>query len=380
MRDLYSNLALRFLKARIPFASGRPVKPMKLTVASTFKCNHRCEICSIWCVYRDNPEQLKQELSPDDYGSIFEELKDSLLFLDWGGGEPYLRNDMCEILTSAASTCPKLSSFVITTNGLLTDRIEAWTEELAANLPEHRLSIGVSLDGDEETHNRMRGRDNAFSSATDTIRRLQAVRKKHKNVEVKISYTISSLNAGRFGQFHDEVLRSLDLQAGDVGFNLEHTGLLFQTQKAGQETVGAIAGEQYREAVAKDIEFAVEHIRKEKLPLIQRLKSFYRLFFLERIPPYLAAPDKMVIPCKAAENSIYLDPYGNIYPCVVWDKKLGNCRDGILNVLASERASAARKAVMKAKCPVCWTACEVIPSILTSWRLVGCVARSLVGR
>jgi MoaA/NifB/PqqE/SkfB family radical SAM enzyme len=376
-RNLYLNLGMRFLRERF---KPRHVLPMKLTVASTFQCNHQCRICNIWRIYRENPDRLREELTPDDYGRIFDELKKSLLFLDWGGGEPFLRKDMSVILREAARICPKLSSFVITTNGLLPERCVDTMSELAGKLKKHRFSVGVSLDGDEETHDNMRGREGAFRKAVETIRQLSDLGKTHGNIEVKVSYTLCSLNRGRFPGFHEEVLKGLGMGAGDVGFNLEHVGNLFQTDCDGRETVGEIGMEEFRDDVRRDVAYALEHTRSEKLPALQRLKSFYRTFFLEEIPGYLAKPDRMVVPCMAARNSLYLDPYGNFYPCVVWGMKLGNAADGVGSVLRGSATGMARQTIEKEKCPICWNACEVIPSLLTSWRLVGCMTRSLAGR
>jgi MoaA/NifB/PqqE/SkfB family radical SAM enzyme len=376
-RNLYVNLGIRFLRERF---KPRDVLPMKLTVASTFQCNHQCRICNIWRIYRENPDQLRQELTPEDYGRIFDEVKKGLLFLDWGGGEPFLRKDMPLILQEAARICPKLSSFVITTNGFLPERCVDTMSELAGTLKGHRFSVGVSLDGDEQTHDNIRGREGAFRKAVETIRQLSDLGRKHRNIEAKVSYTLCSLNHGRFRDFHKEVLKELGLGVGDVGFNLEHVGNLFQTDSNGRKTIGEIGMEQFREDVRRDIAYALEHTRSEKLPALQRLKSFYRTFFLEEIPGYLEDPGRMVVPCMAGRNSLYLDPYGNLYPCVVWGMKLGNVADGVEAVLRGNTTEIARRTIEKGKCPICWNACEVIPSLLTSWRLAGCMTRSLAGR
>lgn len=377
--SIYLNLARRFTVARLPAALRGTPLPLKLTVASTFQCNHQCQICSVWRVYRDEPAKAAQELTADEFGRIFHELRDSLLFLDWGGGEPFLRKDLREILGCAARTCPKLASFVITSNGLLTSRIVPTVSDLAGAHPRHQFSLGISLDGEEEVHDRIRGRTGAFKAACDTLRELKRLSRERRNVEVKISYTLCHLNPGRFADFHQRVLRPLGLNAGDVGFNLEHVGNLFQTQGFSSRTVGEISSEEFTAGIRKDIEYALGQIRQERLPALQRLKSFYRTFFLENIPGYLEHPDRMVIPCAAARNSLYLDPYGNFYPCVVWTRRLGSCREGGIGAFwKSEAAEQVRQTIDRKQCPVCWNACEAIPSLLTSWRMAGCVMRSLV--
>ena len=379
MNNLYRHLATRFIRKNL-LPGGGNMLPMKLTVASTFLCNHQCTICGIWEIYRDTPAKLKEELKLDDYGRVFEELKDSLLFLDWGGGEPFMRNDLGSILRLASRTCSKLSSVVITTNGFLTSRIVETVGRLAEDMPQIRWAIGVSLDGDEPTHDAVRGKQGAYKAALATIKGLRELSTRRNNIEVKISYTLCAANAGRFEAFHQTVLKPLGLAAGDVGFNLEHTGNLFQTDAASVKTVGHVSEDKFRSSVQQDIAYILQQNRIEKLGASQRLKSFYREFFLRRIPHYLANPTKMVIPCQASRNSLYLDPYGNLYPCIVWNRRLGHIHDGIAKVLASAETAGIRKQIDAGKCPVCWNACEVIPTMLTSWRMPGCALWSLLRR
>jgi len=374
--SLYLDIAKRFVRTKAPEKLRGPILPMKLTIASTFLCNHRCKMCDIWLVYRKDRKKLRQELTREDFARLFDQVKSSLLYVDWGGGEPFLRPDMPDILRDAARICPKAGSFVITTNGLMPKRILEYMEPLAAELPDRIFAIGVSVDGDEKRHDEIRGKEGAFRAAMETVRGLKALGRKHPNVEVKISYTISYRNAGQLEPFHREVLMPLGLNVGDIGFGLEHVGGLFQTEALPDRAVGKISEAEFREGAKRDVEYAIQQMRGENLPALQRLKSIYRIFFLERIPGFLENPRKMVIPCTAARNSLYVDPYGYLYPCIVWSKCLGHFSDGIANVLASDRVAETRKQIDHGQCPVCWNACEAIPSMLSSLRMVSCVARS----
>lgn len=375
---LYFELGKRFMQYRVPALRER-LMPMKLTVASTFLCNHRCKMCDIWRIYRQDNSRLDQELTREGYRAVFEQLKDSLLYLDWGGGEPFLRQDLPDLLDDAARICPKLASVVITTNGLLTDRILDYTERVARSLTRHVVAIGVSLDGDRENHNFIRGREDAFDNAVRTLEGLRALGRRHPNIEAKISYTISYRNAGQLERFDREVLRPLGLNIGDVGFGLEHSGGLFQTTGEGK-AVGRVSEAEFKALAKADVEYAVSHLREDELRLLQKLKSVYRKFFLQEIGPFLDNPKKMVIPCSATRSSLYMDPYGTLYPCIVWNHAIGHVRDGIHAVLKSEKVRQSRRMIDAAKCPVCWNTCEVIPSLLSSSRLIGCVSRSLFDR
>lgn len=364
------------MKYRVPLLRDK-LLPMKLTVASTFLCNHRCKMCDIWKVYRADKEKLQQELTRDDFAGIFTQLKEGLLYLDWGGGEPFLRQDLPDILGDAARICPHLSSVVITTNGLLSERILEYAERVASSMKGKIIAIGVSLDGTRDNHNFIRGRDDAYDCAIQTLVGLRKLSERCPNIETKISYTISYRNAGQLETFDHEVLRPLGLNMGDVGFGVEHVGGLFQTAIDPGKAVGRVSEADFRELAKKDVAYAISHLREDNLKLLQKLKSVYRRFFLQEIPSFLDAPRHMVIPCSATRSSLYLNPYGELFPCIVWSRPLGHVKDGIANVLRSERVRKTRREIDQAQCPVCWNACEAIPSLLSSGKLISCLARSL---
>jgi MoaA/NifB/PqqE/SkfB family radical SAM enzyme len=167
----------------------------------------------------------------------------------------------------------------------------------------------------------------------------------------------------------------LGLSFGEVTFNFEHAGNLYQSSDS-----PAAAPDGTREAMLKDVAYILERLSREKMPMAQKAKSFYRRHFIEGIPRFMSNPDKVLFPCKAARNSFFLDPYGTVYPCIIWDTSLGTYRDGIKAIGRSDRVKDIRQAIKDSKCPVCWNACELIPSLLTSWSLVGCVGKSLLGK
>jgi radical SAM protein with 4Fe4S-binding SPASM domain len=61
---------------------------------------------------------------------------------------------------------------------------------------------------------------------------------------------------------------------------------------------------------------------------------------------------------------------GNVYPCTVFDRKLGNIRDynyDLKKILTSETAKKVRKEIEADRCPQCWTPCEAHQMILSNW-------------
>ncbi len=88
------------------------VYPTDAVLAITYKCNSRCIMCSIW---KSKPEQ---ELTAKDYLRLPATLKD----VNLSGGEPFLRNDIVEIIQNINRKCNK-PKIVISTHGFLNDLI-----------------------------------------------------------------------------------------------------------------------------------------------------------------------------------------------------------------------------------------------------------------
>ncbi len=373
--SFYTDIARVFIGSRLGSQMQRRVLPVKLTMAVTYQCNHACMLCGIWKIYREHPEKRHEELSVDVYRSIFSELQNQLLYLDFTGGEPFLRQDMEEIFSSAASLCRKLNAVTVTTNGMAPDRIAAVLDSTAGRFPAIMFSAGVSLDGNPAFHDRMRGQKEAFNRAVATLNTLKELKSKQKNFDVKISYTLSAHSAGQFESFFREVVLPLGFRISDVTFNAEHKGLLYQQNESGSEVNDLDASQ---EAIKKDVNFILKSSIYEKQPVASRMKSFYRPHFVSRIPRYFQRPEKMLFNCRACSNSMYVDPYGNVFPCIIWGLRLGHVSDGLRNILDGAEASKAKKMIRQENCPVCWNACELIPSLLTSWKLPFLVGQAAV--
>jgi radical SAM protein with 4Fe4S-binding SPASM domain len=76
---------------------------------------------------------------------------------------------------------------------------------------------------------------------------------------------------------------------------------------------------------------------------------------------------KTPLTCRAISISIFLDPLGNVFPCTIFSKKLGNIRDNdydLNKILNSTYAQLLKNDINQSKCPQCWTPCESNQSIM----------------
>jgi radical SAM protein with 4Fe4S-binding SPASM domain len=71
--------------------------------------------------------------------------------------------------------------------------------------------------------------------------------------------------------------------------------------------------------------------------------------------------------CHALRASCFIDSWGNVFPCTIYDRKLGSLREvdyDLARIWQSEEARALQKEIWEYKCPQCWTPCEAYQSIL----------------
>lgn len=134
--------------------------PDWLSINLTLRCNLSCAMCTT-CY--DAPELSREE--------IFDLIDQAAI---WGvkifnplGGEPFVRQDLEDILAYAAR---RDFHVTLTTNGTLIKRPRA---DRVAAIPPDKLHINVSIDGLEAVHDRVRGAG-AFVRTLEGYRHLRA--------------------------------------------------------------------------------------------------------------------------------------------------------------------------------------------------------------
>ena len=80
--------------------------PTDVSVITTYRCQMRCKMCNIW----QNPTKIEEEIKPQE----LEILPDNLRFANVTGGEPFLRNDLEDIVSVLFTKAPRI---VISTSG-----------------------------------------------------------------------------------------------------------------------------------------------------------------------------------------------------------------------------------------------------------------------
>jgi AdoMet-dependent heme synthase len=125
-----------------------PKAPVAVQMILTRQCNLKCSYCSA-ANFLDN--ETEPELSTTEWINVLKRLKEIGVFtIDFTGGEIFLREDVFEILKTAVAC--RFSKIEVLTNGTLITPVEA------SKLKKLGIqNISISLDGDMENHNRLRG-------------------------------------------------------------------------------------------------------------------------------------------------------------------------------------------------------------------------------
>lgn len=307
--------------------------------AITYKCNSRCLSCDIWKRYLKNNSLLKKELLTCDLKKIFSQF-DNLRSVGITGGEPFLRNDLVDVVKAI-----KVHSITISTNGIMSGRILKFVQNMIKIDSIRELGISVSIDAIGELNDKIRGTLNSYEKSLNTIRLLKELQKKNKKLIIGISNTISKMNI-------NDVLKVYKLAKKlNVAFStrLAQSSSLFYNNVCSKIFIDEKDLHKVREIF--------QFLLKE-----QPSNIFYR-YYLKK---FLKNPNKQATQCFSGFNSFFLDPYGNIYPCIMLNKGIGNLKKKSLKeLLNSNDAIKIKEYVKQGKCS-CWTDCEAINSIYSN--------------
>ncbi|NTW22217.1 radical SAM protein [Candidatus Falkowbacteria bacterium] len=300
-------------------------QPIDATIAITYRCNSRCQMCNIW--QDQNPAEL-----PLGY---FRNLAPTLKHINLTGGEPFLRPDLPEIVAIIKEVSPK-AQIIISSNGLATELIREQINKILAVDPQ--VGVRISIDGLAPVHDRIRGIPGIFDHAISTIKML----KESGVSNLGLSFTIMDDNAGELPKVYD---LSCELGIEMALALVQNSDIYFQKDS---NRVTAL------EAVERDLTYL---IRKELKSW--RIKRWLRAFYDYGLLLY-ARKQQRLLPTGAGKDSLFIEPNGTIYPSNLISQKLGNLGEGKLaTTWFSAAADQARQEMEVKNTSESWIICTI---------------------
>ncbi len=293
----------------------------------------------------------QNEMSIEEIRTFFQKAND-FLWVDLTGGEVMLRKDFVEICEAVTTTCKNLLLLHFPTNGFLSDLVVERVREIR-KMKAERLIITVSTDGDELTNDEIRGIDGGWRRQIETYKRLREL----PGVHTVLGMTLSKTNVNHFPTAFEAVKKECPwLTHNDYHVNIIHESEHFfgNTGIELRQNVGA-------EALASAVEEYVSLRGLATTPV-----SFLERAYLKRVRKYLKT-GKTPLRCHSLSASCFVDPWGNVFPCTIYNKKIGSLREVDYNletIWNNPETIKLQKEIWESQCPQCWTPCEAYQSIL----------------
>jgi radical SAM protein with 4Fe4S-binding SPASM domain len=318
--------------------------PLKVNLCVTYRCNYRCRTCNIW------KKKPTGELTTAELLEFAAQNRD-VAWLDVTGGEIFLRADIEEFFDAVAREWTRLAILHFPTNGFLTDRVVSVVSRLVKQTPA-QVIVTVSVDGDEESNDRIRGIRGGYKRQLETFNALRAV----SGVRAVIGMTLSGENVGQFDRTF------LALQRSSPGLTVEDVHVNV-AQRAGHyyDNMDSAAVSAPKAALVAELRGYRDRRRMAWSPTAWAEQRY--LTHLEQF----ASTNVMPMRCHALRSSCFIDPWGQVYPCISYDRPLGSLRDtnmALAPIWGQRLTQDVQGEIWKGKCPQCWTACEAYQSIL----------------
>ncbi|MBK8234176.1 MAG: radical SAM protein [Deltaproteobacteria bacterium] len=321
----------------------RPAGPTRVVLDLTRRCNLRCAMCHTWS------QPVAHELTPAEIGAFLRQCPE-LVWLDLTGGEPFLRSDIGAVFDAVVTHARALLVLHFQSNGWFTARVLDESSRLRERLRARggdagELIVTISVDGPAALHDRIRGRPGSFARAVATADGLRA-----RGIDVHVGTTLTRHNAGELEATWAALREALPwLERRRWHLNAMQLSQHFYGNAALAELRVPVAAALRRHAIARGVPHS----------LTELMESLYvvNLAAIERGEP-------AGIRCQALRSTVFVSPEGELLPCHIYDRPLGNVREHDLRALwRSEHVRRVRADIDRLACGGCFSACEAYPAL-----------------
>ena len=332
----------------------------------TNRCNFRCN----FCFYRD---EIDKGLKPDEM--TLEEIEKMskqvgpLIQLSLTGGEPFLRKDFKEVADILIkNTTPMYVT--IPTNGSLGDRIYKFYEYMLPKYSNVYFRLVLSIEGIGEEHDQLRDVPGSFEKIKKSFKLLYDLKKKYKNL-VLDSNSVFTANS------QDNLLETVKYLRAN--FDFDNISVTYARGKIPNEELKNVVKEKYL-AINNYIESLERNKEGRMFSNIWRgVNAITRDNVIK-----VGFENKFVNPCVAGRKIIIISETGDVYPCEILEKKLGNLKKENFNlkkILKSDQSKKLNKWIKDSKCK-CTFECAASASVVWNpsnyFKIVKASAKSFI--
>lgn len=360
------NTKLTKVLSNIYFKKATPVSLIHFL---TNRCNARCSFCFIDF---EDPKTFKGELSLNEIDRMTKNMGETLLNVNFTGGEPFARKDIIDIAKLYIKNTT-IQSIYITTNGSLPERVRNFAEEIYKYNPETELNFQISIDDLPDKHNSVRKIKNLFSDCIKTYRSIKEINK--PNINASISITVTHENCLNIKEIFYYFINECKIDSikcclvRDEGVYVRPTEKVDDILNAYDWLTNKIKEYQKKKLInnySNSVQ-GIIHNKKDEISW-ELIKKIYK-------------DNKFISPCHASSLFGVITADGKVYPCeILEDKLIGDLRNFDMNFIelwSTQKNKDIKKFILDSKCK-CTYECAMSFNILGNWRYQHRLLSSLI--
>jgi len=305
--------------------SKRLLPPKEVCIILTYRCNAKCNMCNVW----HNPTKPQEEITVKD----IEKIPSGLRFINITGGEPFVRQDIAEIIEVLRS---KTRRIVISTNGFFTERII----KLCEKYPD--LGIRISIEGLQKANDAIRGIPDGFDRGLRTLLKLRRMGIK----DIGFAMTVQDMNCKDLLPLY-ELSNALNYEFATATLHNSHYFHKWDNRIENQDMV-----------CEEFFKLIVELLKSRSI------KKWFRAYFNYGLMNYIYG-GKRFLKCEMGTESCFLDPSGDILACNGMDAKIsmGNIKEKTFNEIWSSGHAEEVRNIVKTCDKQCWMVGSAVPAM-----------------
>jgi len=308
------------------------IKPYKLLINLTDLCNSRCKFCDIWKI------KPKNEISINDIKNSMVGLEKDLYWISFSGGEVTLVNYFYDLIDFLEKNIKNLRIIAFTTNALAPSKALAYAKYIKVKGFDPLITI--SLDGDKNTHDHIRGIEGNYEKCIELKKKLFK-----EKILCHFGITVSESNSDLITKNYSNLNKEVK------AVTLVHSNGIYNK----------INNYNSDSKIISALEILYKNFKINKLyEFIEKVHIRFSILFLK------SKRNKNIIPCDVLNSSVHIMPDGSLKPCMFMPACGNIKKEKIVDILKKKITLNSKKIIKNDQCPKCWMNCYSPHSIMQS--------------
>ena len=334
--------------------------PVSLIHFLTNRCNARCSFCFIDF---DDPNTFKGELTLEEIDKMTKSLGNTLMNVNFTGGEPFARKDIIDIAQLYIKNTT-IRSLYITTNGSLPERVIDFAKKVSDMDKSLELCFQISIDHIPEKHNQIRKIKNLFENCILTYSELKKLN--NPKINSLVTITVTHENCDDVENIFNHLTKKNNIDnlkctlVRDEGVYKRPKDKIKKILDAYNYLSKMISNYQKDNKITNYNSRSLQgkiHNKKDQISS-ELVKKIYE-------------NNRYISPCHASTLFGIISADGKVHPCeILEDKMIGDLREYDMNFMElwnSNKKKEIKNYILDTKCR-CTYECALSFNILGNWR------------